>query len=675
MTTYNTGNPIGSTDARDLYDNAQNLDNFASGTAASYSDRLGVSRRTLAGIDAAADNVLNSIGYAVPVAYTAGISLTLTSQTVDYNGVVYAPKSSALPFTTSSWGTDAAKFRAIQVTDADLITYTPAGTGAVATTVQSKLRKIVSVKDFGAVGDGVADDTAAIRAAIAYALAVRFNGNSGIYGSGTFFVASLPTIHFPTGVYKVTDYLTPDVNRAIANYEFTGERSIIVADAGVTVFGGCGYNVNFSGLTFRGGACAVSIKTANLDTVRISISNCEFHEQTESCVRTDATSQSSIINITNSKFIQTIANNYIFEFLSGDVINIDNCWITANSNNQAAFYVGAGIIANMTDSCLVPWGDFVSPAPDSFVLTGRWFDFYGLNLRCRNVRFGGEGGGAPIVYNFTNVKTSTSFPWIYSTIVLDACEIPCNLPTNRVDAGVIVAKSGLPSVIRIVGCRGKTNAPFIYDGLTSGTLAAYLSSYETSATQYAALSIEIVNNISRDYSLTNDATASGILEKYGKRSSASQTGNRDFFAAIECKRLNGDLYSQTGASGTTSIVDTGITASAPLVGYGVSAVYDIVVAGNFNSAGSGSYRDTQFGMIAIGTGSFTGTQTSVTYTKLAQSTVTAVGSLTISAVFWDGATESASAPVNSLTHQLRIKIAGYAGTVGSQQTVRLVKRN
>ena len=52
--------------------------------------------------------------------------------------------------------------------DASLVTYTPAGTGAVTTTVQAKLRQTVSVKDFGAVGDGTTNDTAAFIAAKNY---------------------------------------------------------------------------------------------------------------------------------------------------------------------------------------------------------------------------------------------------------------------------------------------------------------------------------------------------------------------------------------------------------------------------------------------------------------------------------------------------------------------------
>jgi hypothetical protein len=72
-----------------------------------------------------------------------------------------------------------------------------AGTGAVVRTAQAKLRETVSVKDFGAKGDGVTDDTAAIRLA---------------------FASGALTVVFPAKTFLLTNQITVPANVKVMAY-------------------------------------------------------------------------------------------------------------------------------------------------------------------------------------------------------------------------------------------------------------------------------------------------------------------------------------------------------------------------------------------------------------------------------------------------------------------------
>lgn len=75
--------------------------------------------------------------------------------------------------------------------DSGKFRFTQAGVGSVARTVASKLRDVVSIKDFGAAGDGVTDDSTAIQAAI----------DSVPYGQRI-------ELHFPNGNYRINGAVT-----------------------------------------------------------------------------------------------------------------------------------------------------------------------------------------------------------------------------------------------------------------------------------------------------------------------------------------------------------------------------------------------------------------------------------------------------------------------------------
>ena len=144
--------------------------------------------------------------------------------------------------------------------------YKHTGTGAVATTIEESLDKMVNVMHFGATGDGTTDDSAAIQAAIDAAATIAGTGLLTSPGMG---------VYFPSGyIYYITSSLTiPATQDGVGLYSdpskgamiksATNTTAVIVGDATLV---NVTYNTVFSNLSlpFPSFLCGISSLKSNL---------------------------------------------------------------------------------------------------------------------------------------------------------------------------------------------------------------------------------------------------------------------------------------------------------------------------------------------------------------------------------------------------------------------------
>ena len=103
-----------------------------------------------------------------PALIFANSQFSVTVRNKNNELVIYSPSGYGFtPGTTAS--------------NTDQMTYNEGSTGAVARVLTARLQDFVSVKDFGAIGDGVADDTAAFQAAVSAAAGAPIYVPAGVY--------------------------------------------------------------------------------------------------------------------------------------------------------------------------------------------------------------------------------------------------------------------------------------------------------------------------------------------------------------------------------------------------------------------------------------------------------------------------------------------------------------
>jgi len=257
--------------------------------------RLPLSETTTAPLPPVATRALRALGFDAsgnPVAIAgagdaSSLALLLQDDSSAINGAALVGFDASLTYPAGSVGQaakTAVQFPNDVANSADaakgsaIVGYKMAAAGAVGRTLSDKLAEFVSVKDFGAKGDGVTDDTAAFQAAY----------------------AASKNILIPRGSYVISGRVGSLVDGAGPSFIGQGanlSELILMAGGGLDV-SGRGWRI--SELKFTAGAVVTcAIKTGEVDSNENSeLSNCFF------------VSNSHVSDGVNQKYFQICADIY-----------------------------------------------------------------------------------------------------------------------------------------------------------------------------------------------------------------------------------------------------------------------------------------------------------------------------------------------------------------------------
>jgi parallel beta-helix repeat protein len=259
-------------------------------------------------------------------------SLNMELQTASIRANKYLVfDANGLPITSAGSGADTAlrtdlANTGVTTAGAGLVGFRNADASSVARTVLSKLRDAVSVKDFGAAGDGATDDTAEIQAALDAVPAVG------------------GCVYFPAGTYVVSAPLVVDSNTVLvgdgmyvsnlsATTAFTSSQAMVYANAenNITIED-LGFFGNTNGTL--GAGTGIHLKNGTRNQVR----SCYVENTTQAGIRYEEQNNGIIDGCTLNACGRTgyTDNHGIMLYsASGSAIQTYSCKVTSNTVTNA----------------------------------------------------------------------------------------------------------------------------------------------------------------------------------------------------------------------------------------------------------------------------------------------------------------------------------------------------
>lgn len=301
----------------------------------------------------------------------------------------------------------------------------------------------INVRDFGARGDGVSDDTEAIREAVRAAFERRRIPQHPEYG----YFVSFAEVYLPSGHYRITDAIDVSyVKLRGENYaaveQMDPNKDLFVAhDA---------WRQIIEGLTLLGGNVQLNLGNSNIDTGHVTVRDCQFYGSRAAAVQMRKGSNSTFFKVENCVFReceQSVVNHC-------DMAVVRDCWMSTSPQmkdkavmeNHGVMHVenllGVPRKGSGDDGFIEEW---VDPAARTRITTNqRWIDNYGV-IHVRNSRFGGEAGGFSAVWNFARFRYK--YPVTPNSVTIESSYL-----YNAQSTAVVLKE--IPNVLTIVNCHG-----------------------------------------------------------------------------------------------------------------------------------------------------------------------------------------------------------------------------